>query len=335
VFFVVVDHFEPKADRALVRRWIDQYKALASHHRDATGRAVQHTWFYPGEQYDAEILRLLQEPVAAGLGEVELHYHHGDDTEGTFRSKLTTAIAQFQQFGYLKTVDDKTAWAFIHGNSGLDNAAGAEFCGVSTELRVLRELGCFADFTFPSLYSKAQPPVVNRIYMARDDEAPKSYSTALPLDAPGDLMIFQGPLMLTPTWSLRRLFVDVDDGNIHAAIPPTRDRVDRWVLADIHVPQRPDWVFVKLFTHGAQSSGDMTAMLGPAMDDALTYLEDRYNDGEEYALHYVTAREAYNLARAAAANASGDPVQYLDGVIKPYLADKHRSRTRLVRTTYP
>jgi len=24
VFFVVVDHFEPKADRALVRRWIDQ-----------------------------------------------------------------------------------------------------------------------------------------------------------------------------------------------------------------------------------------------------------------------------------------------------------------------
>jgi hypothetical protein len=324
VFFFVVDHFEPGGDQALVRAWIDRYMALATRHHDAAGRVLQHTWFYPGEQYNAEILRQLQQPVAAGYGEVELHYHHGYDTEATLRSKLTRAIAQFQQFGFLKTVDGKTAWAFIHGNSGLDNSDGAQFCGVSTELQLLHELGCFADFTFPALYRASQPPFVNRIYMAQDDPAPKSYARALPLDAPGDLLIFEGPLVLAPGLNVRRLFVDVEDGNIHAAIPPSRTRMDRWVSADIHVTERPDWTFVKTSTHGAQSPGDMDAVLGPAMDDALTYLEQRYNDGAHYVLHYVTAREAYNLVRAAAAHAKGDPAQYLDGTVKRYVADGRR-----------
>jgi len=38
-------------------------------------------------------------------------------------------------------------------------------------------------------------------------------------------------------------------------------------------------------------------------------------------LHYITAREAYNLARAAADNKSGDPRQYYDYRIPPYLAN--------------
>ena len=35
-------------------------------------------------------------------------------------------------------------------------------------------------------------------------------------------------------------------------------------------------------------------------------------------LHYVTAREMYNLVRAAAAGKTGDPRQYMDWVIPPY-----------------
>src|SRR5437764_806781 len=103
------------------------------------------------------------------------------ETWGRF---TTDDFPRIEADGVVKTVDGKTAWAFIHGNSGLDNGAGAEFCGVSTELRLVRELGCFADFTFPSLYSNAQPRVVNRIYMAHDDQAPKSYWRPLPLDGP-------------------------------------------------------------------------------------------------------------------------------------------------------
>ena len=67
---------------------------------------------------------------------------------------------------------------------------------------MLRDLGCFADFTFPSLWQVSQPPFVNNIYEATDDDRPKSYDHGAPLRAGvtpmGDLLIFQGPLVLAP-----------------------------------------------------------------------------------------------------------------------------------------
>jgi hypothetical protein len=64
----------------------------------------------------------------------------------------------------------------------------------------------------------------------------------------------------------------------------------------------------------------MDEMLGPHFESALSELERHYNDGEQYVLHYVTAREAYNLAMAAATGATGDPSEYYDSEIKPYVA---------------
>jgi hypothetical protein len=94
--------------------------------------------------------------------------------------------------------------------------------------------------------------------------------------------------------------------------------VDRWVRADVHVPNRPDWVFIKLFAHGISTLGDEDAAVGPTFDRALTHLEQQYNDGRTYVLHYITAREAYNLAMAAADGRTGNPEQYYDYLVKPY-----------------
>jgi hypothetical protein len=38
-------------------------------------------------------------------------------------------------------------------------------------------------------------------------------------------------------------------------------------------------------------------------------------------LHYITAREAYNLARAAAEGARGEPDAYLDAYVARYQAN--------------
>jgi len=75
-------------------------------------------------------------------------------------------------------------------------------------------------------------------------------------------------------------------------------------------------------SHAASSVADLEETLGPHFDQALTYLEKRYNDGAHYVLHYVTAREVYNLIRAAADGKRGDPRQYYDYVIPPYLANQ-------------
>jgi len=327
VFFLFVDHFEPSHDQARVRRWSSRYRALAARHRDRDGRPPQHTWFYPGEQSDPGIMTVLGDFTRDGLGEVELHHHHRFESEQTLRVKLETAIAEFQRMGFLKTVDGQTHFGFVHGNSGLDNSNGPALCGVPTELGLLRSLGAFGDFTFPSVYLDSQPPFVNAIYAAKDDDQPKSYALRLPLstlsDGSADLMMFQGPLVFALTWNPAHLFFDLDDGNVHPSVPASPARVDRWVRAGVHVPQRPDWVFVKIFTHGVSSDEDEDVTVGASFDAALSHLERRYNDGR-YVLHYVTAREAYNLARSAAEGATGDPGPYFDRPIPRYQADGPR-----------
>jgi len=132
--------------------------------------------------------------------------------------------------------------------------------------------------------------------------------------------IRQGPLLFAPSLNPRHLFLDLDDGDIHASEHASPARADRWVRANVHVPQRPDWVFVKLFAHGISTPEDAESAVGEDFDEALTHLERAYNDGTHYVLHYITAREAYNLARAAAEGATGEPQQYLDAYIKPYRA---------------
>jgi hypothetical protein len=328
LFFIYADHFEPGEAYHYVQRWVDEYPKLADRHHDADGRPVQHTWFYPAEQQIDRNVQALQKLVSSGYGEVELHLHHGGDNEESGRRRFVADIAYLQKFGFLKTRDGATHFAFIHGNWGLDNSMGSQYCGNNKELAMLRDLGCFADFTFPSLYREAQPPFVNNIYAATDDPRPKSYDRGVPvqLGVPfkGDLMIFQGPLLMLPSFSPWYLFLQVEDEEIHPAIPVGPARVDHWIRSRIHVKGRPDWQFLKVHTHGAQSDADASETLGPHFESALNHLETTYNDGVHYILHYVTAREAFNLVRAAMDGKQGDPRQYYDYVVPPYIADQRR-----------
>ena len=59
-------------------------------------------------------------------------------------------------------------------------------------------------------------------------------------------------------------------------------------------------------------------MIGPRFVATLTSLERDYNDGTRYVLHYVTAREAYNLAMAASRGASGAPRDSFNAIVPPY-----------------
>ncbi len=321
---LLADHFEPNRQLATTTTWMERYRQMAARHADSTGRRPQHTWFYPGEQYEPDILQVLKLAVADGLGEVEFHFHHDFDTADALRVRMQEALDRFATFGFNRTADGATHFAFVHGNFSLDNSNGPLYCGVDTELALLRELGAFADFTFPSIYQDSQPPTVNTIFAAKDDSRPKSYDRPLPLaalrDGRADLMMFEGPLVFAPSLNPRRLFLELDDGDIHPGMPASPSRIPRWLRAGVHVPGRPEWLFIKLFAHGAGSPEDMDAVTGPEFDRLLDALEHDYNDGHRYVLHYITAREAYNIAMAAVDGHSGDPAQYLDYAIPPYLS---------------
>ena len=327
VMFCFVDHFEPMwrgadlaAQRARVDRWCRDYRALAGRHRDADGRPPQHSFFYPEEEYAPEHLDKLAALCADGFGEIEVHLHHDDDTEANFRE----SIARFcrilhERHGALPRDpgDGHLRFGFIHGNWCLDNSRpDGRWCGLDNELVLLRELGCYADFTLPSAPSDTQTRTVNAIYYATDDpHAPKSHDRGAPVEVGGtpvgDLMIVQGPLGLN--WRERRhgVLPRIENADVRAGCPPTPARVDAWVRTGIHVRGRPDWVFVKVHTHGTQES-DMDTLLGDAADAMHAYLERSYNDGARYVLHYVTARETYNIIKAAEAGERGDPGRYRD-----------------------
>jgi hypothetical protein len=270
----------------------------------------------------------------AGFGEIEMHLHHCHDTADGLREKLEKRKAAYARFGALTTAGPgpKSAFGFIHGKWSLANSRGAEYCGVNGELSVLREAGCYADFTFPA-WGRMQPRKQNRIYYATNDaDRPKSYDTGVDVEAgrapSGDLMIFQGPGRRSgvprrvgripgAARTLDRLFLTCA---VEAHLPPRPARVDRWVGANVCVKGRPDWVFVKVHTHGARPESynsyfDRNAAL---LHERLT---KRYNTGD-WRLHYVTAREAYNIVKAAEAGKSGDPEAYRDYVIAPYLNTK-------------
>ena len=330
LMFCFVDHYEPawakpsyETECARVSRWRQEYPKLCEGRRDADGRPPVHTFFYPEEEYRPEHLDALVDLCRMGLGEIEIHLHHDNDTEAGLREKLhrfTQLLASRHDALPRNPTTGQPLWSFIHGNWALDNAhPTGRGCGVNNELVILREEGCYADFTLPASPDPCQTRTINKIYYATDDpHRPKSHDTgervrvgAIPV---GDLMIIQGPLGFM--WHSRKfgLLPRIENGDVRTISPPTPARVDAWVDMGIHVEGKPEWVFVKVHTHGTQEC-DMSTLLGEPMRKAFEHLEKRYNDGKEWKLHYVSARETYNIIKAAEAGLVGEPGKYRDHVI--------------------
>jgi hypothetical protein len=320
VMVLVVDHFEPASrfgpDAAArsVQSWCDDYRRLVARHRDADGRPPQHSWFYRSEYRNAGCLEALSAATFDGLGEVEFHLHHGHDTHASFAAKLAGGLDWFNRAGAMLTAEarPRRRFAYIAGNWSLDNGSGNDaFSGCNTELLALRDAGCYADYTFPALGSRAQPRKTNAIYYAQDDPGPKSYDTGRDVTvggAPwGDLLILQGPSVLD--WAHSRF----EGSAMEDFEPPAAWRLGPWLKANVHVRGRPEWLFVKLHTHGMQSR---EAQLGPAAEEMFTAMEEAWNR-PPFRLHYVTAREAFNIVKAAEAGHSGDPNRFRDFDVPP------------------
>ncbi|MFO0675388.1 MAG: hypothetical protein U0169_02565 [Polyangiaceae bacterium] len=333
VLFAVCDHYEPLHGNAThergverVRAWRELYPKVLAPFRDSNGRPPQHSFFYPGEQYHPDLVEPVAELVEQGFGDFEVHLHHDGDTRATLRASLEKTLEDLGRHGVISKKDGRPAWAFIHGNWCLANARrDGRWCGVDDEMLLLHELGCYADFTFPSAPDQCQPAIVNSIYYPTGDLAKRrAYEHGEPVrvgSARQDrLLMIEGPLALaarpSKSGAPRRIpKIRIESAAIDHSDPPTSARLATWIEQDIHVAGRPEWTFVKVHTHGAPE-GNAAVLLGEA---ARTFHEAlaAYNDRVRYRLHYVTAREMYNVARAAMDGLDGDPSNHFDYEIPP------------------
>ncbi|MBE7478447.1 MAG: hypothetical protein HS104_00425 [Polyangiaceae bacterium] len=321
VLVALCDHFEPLWGGASdatgsqrVERWLRGYPELARAFRDSDGRPPRHSFFFPLEQYRPEYLEMLASLTRDGLAEVELHLHHDADTAENLEHTLQKGVQSFSRHGLLgRDRADRIRYGFIHGNWCLANSRrDGRWCGVDNELELLFATGCYADFTFPSAPDETQPGIVDRIYWPAGDpsraRAHEHGERARVGSARDDrVLCIQGPLALCPGG---RFGLRIENGALSARDPATPRRAKSWLAQAIHVEGRSDWIFVKLHTHGAPEpqADSLLGDGGRALHQALGAL---CTDGSRFLLHYVTAREMFNVALAAMHGRSGDPAGYL------------------------
>lgn len=329
VMLCVADHFEPftagatpeAAERRLAR-WTEQLPLLARGITGADGKPYRHTFFYPYEQYARKIMSRLAQTCEKGLAEVEIHIHHDMATSEELRADMLHFKRLLREGHGLLSADRQTGevrYGFVHGNWALDNARpDGRFCGVNNELIVLKETGCYADFTLPSAPSVTQTAKINSIYYAKDHpRKPFSHNTGRDVRAgggcPGDLLLVQGPLTLD--WRARKsgIFPGIENAEIGGGRPPSIRRFELWKRQHISVAGCPQWVFIKVHCHGALEKNADMFFGGPMRQ----FLEDllRYASRQKFHLHFVTAREMYNIIKAAEAGKNGDPDSCRDYVL--------------------
>ena len=80
-----------------------------------------------------------------------------------------------------------------------------------------------------------------------------------------------------------------------------------WLRHSPSVRGKEDWRFIHVYTHGITASKSLFDEAGlKRMTSDLMKASGVYG----FKVHFVTAREAYNIIRAAEAGLSGDPEEY-------------------------
>lgn len=309
IIFTMVDHYEPgfEPSEAIERnqRWLDKYDKIAAQHTDSYGNAFRYTWFYPYDQPHDQVMLRLNQSVRKGFGEIEFHWHHPQSNNELFPSQVQEAVAWFNRFGAMVSSKPphRSQFAFIHGNWILDGSSPA--CGVSNEIAVLQAHGGYMDMTFSTIGTLAQPPrKINSIYYVVDDDRPRSYDVgtdaAVGKVVENGFLMFQGPIGAG-------FDLSIEYGAVEDYAVPSPQRIRKWIDTGIHVAGRPEWVFIKVYSHGIQSQTIIDQHMAPMLADLKNEVESR-----GAALHFMTAREAYNVVKAAEAGMGGDPERYRD-----------------------
>jgi hypothetical protein len=300
MWVAIADHYEPKWRRAVlstaqsrVGLWRAAWPEIAKRCKpDSAGNAPRYTFFFPEEEYHPTLMEPLAEMVREGIADVEVHLHHDGEGRQNFVDRISSFCRVLDsEFGLLRKRDGKLTFGFIHGNWALDNSRpDGRLCGLNDEIRVLRDLGCYADFTMPSGDSPTQARLVNTIYYCNGNpHRPKSYDDGAPVTPGGgiggDLLIIPGPLGMR--WR-DRLLPRLETGELRYGNVATPYRVKRWV--DI-APRIGADSFIKLYTHGAQERNS-AALLSGVLETAFNLLVDEANR-RECGIHFVSAWQMY------------------------------------------
>jgi hypothetical protein len=306
IWLTIADHWEPfwsqpsdETARQRVALWRKRWPEVARRWHDSRGNHPVYTFFYPQEEYRPVFLDVLAEMAREGIADVDVHIHHDCEGEQNFLERMNTFLEQLtKRHGLLRRRNGKTVFGFIHGNWALDNSRpDGRWCGLNNEITLLRDLGCYADYTMPSGASPTQWKILNTICWVTDDpQRPRSFDAGVPAipggNHNGDLLMIPGPMGIR--WG-ERLAPRLETGEIAWQDFVTPYRVKRWL--DL-APRPGDDIFIKLYTHGAQERNS-SALFDQGGLDTLFRLVESECRRRGWSWYSVSAWSMYRAVDAA------------------------------------
>jgi hypothetical protein len=305
IWVTLADHYEPRwggvdfqTALSRVQLWRSAWPKVAARCLpDSSGNPPRYTFFFPEEQYHPQLVLPLAQMARHGIADVEVHLHHDGEGRQDFIDRITAFCKVLhREHGLLRELDGVLSFGFIHGSWALDNSrSDGRCCGLKDEIRILRDLGCYADFTMPSGHSSTQARMVNTIYYCKGDpHRPKSYDQGAAVcvggDIEGDLLMIPGPLGIR--WR-DRFLPRMETGEIAGDNRVTPYRASRWV--DL-APRIGANAFIKLYTHGAQEKNSAVLLRGE-LESAFNLLVAAARR-RRCAVYFVSAWQMYQAIQA-------------------------------------
>jgi hypothetical protein len=192
-------------------------------------------------------------------------------------------------------------------------------------MQILAETGCYADLTMPAIGSRAQVSRINAVYQCGNDlaqRAPHRSGPALRVgEKPKLPILMTGPTVLD--WRRRKRHLPVpriDDGVLTASYPLDLVRLRHWRSAAVSLRGRPEWIFIKLHCHGFYQQ-DQPETIGEPVRRFMARVLELSEQGEDFKVHFATAREVFNIITAGIADETGAPGQYRDYQLQLIMRD--------------
>jgi hypothetical protein len=294
---------------------IDSINALCARYIDNDSQQFKLTMF---AESDSSLLRRLSYLSEAGACEVEYMLNPKSGVDSVIDRKIATEIGLLNKFGWGVTTQREVSFAVMRVDGGSRPAS----CD-RNELEILRGAGCYADLTCASRRSMDQWSLMNTVAMLQPKlNSMNSRNSARELVAGklgrGSVLTVNSPLVIAfrrGKWYRPYL----DDGILSVPEHPDPARVDSWIRANVHVRGQPNWLFIKIeIADFVETMSDRVFL--QSLNEMLSFFGYAYGDGVRYRLHFASARETYNIARAAEAGREGDAGEYRDYMIKQYMS---------------
>lgn len=160
-------------------------------------------------------------PMENNGGDINLHIHHERWTSSSVTTEPWITLLKNKQVtdeqmliahivGVKKALEDvgidMSSWGFVHGMWGL-NASDKRVCNIENEIMILKEHGCFGDFTFPAGRPRCTPEM-SGIFLVPDKIGRKVYNTGHQLRKKGNILGQSNFLIFYPTKSY--FYVSID-----------------------------------------------------------------------------------------------------------------------------